>query len=145
VGTCCLWRRYWVMAAYSCLLSTRICCLAVDVISLFASNSLHSNGYARYSINPPVQLLLPILVQIFCSNNLNLSWGWQTNLTLVQNKRQNYTYLNLHVPTWQMRSQTILNWTVKNIPWINPFFISSWIQFWLVTDIPNINKLKLMM
>jgi hypothetical protein len=42
----CLRRRYAVRAAYTFLLS--ICCLAADVVSLFASKSLPSNGTTRY-------------------------------------------------------------------------------------------------
>jgi hypothetical protein len=44
----CLRRRYLVTPMYSCLL--RICGLAADVVSLFVSRSLPSNGYTRHNI-----------------------------------------------------------------------------------------------
>jgi hypothetical protein len=44
----CLRRRYSATATYTCLL--RICCLAADVVSLFVSRSLPSNGSTRYNI-----------------------------------------------------------------------------------------------
>jgi hypothetical protein len=43
----CLRRHYSVMAAHTCLL--RICCLAVDVVSLFGLRSLPSNESTHYS------------------------------------------------------------------------------------------------
>jgi hypothetical protein len=47
VGTCLFRSRYLGTAAYTCLL--RLCCLAADVVSLFVSSSLPSNGSTRYS------------------------------------------------------------------------------------------------
>jgi hypothetical protein len=44
-----LQRRCPVTVAYTCLL--RMCCLATDVISLFVSGSLPSNGSTCYNIN----------------------------------------------------------------------------------------------
>jgi hypothetical protein len=44
----CLRRRYPVTAVYTCILE--ICCLAANVVSLFVSRSLPSNGCARYCI-----------------------------------------------------------------------------------------------
>jgi hypothetical protein len=63
----CLWRRYLVTAAHSCLL--RICPLAADVVSLFVSRSLPSNGSIRYSIfSNPSFIFFPSfrLACIFC-------------------------------------------------------------------------------
>jgi hypothetical protein len=48
----CLRRYYTVTAAYTC--SLRICCLAADVVSLFFSRSLPSNGSTRYNIKTDI-------------------------------------------------------------------------------------------
>jgi hypothetical protein len=55
-----LQRRYSLTAEYTYLL--RICCLTVDVVSLFVSRSLPSNGSARYNILNRISLFLRIWI-----------------------------------------------------------------------------------
>jgi hypothetical protein len=72
----CLRRSYSVTAAYIYLL--RICCLEADVVSLFVSRSLPSNGSARYNIT---QVLLSH-IYFYCAfirhdlilSNTHLCW-----------------------------------------------------------------------
>jgi hypothetical protein len=56
----CLRSRYSVTAACTCLL--RMCYLAAEVVWLFVSRSLHSNGSTRYNINNTTSIGLNLLI-----------------------------------------------------------------------------------